>query len=117
MWPLPMDDEYREMIRAASPTSRMLVVEKGAGATAGAMFLKEFTGDTPWVHLDIAARHGSMTRSPGWRRGATGVAVRTLVDFATKFKLAEALACALLRRETKNHSLKPCATVPYIFSG
>jgi leucyl aminopeptidase len=49
------------------------------------MFLKEFTGDTPWIHLDIAGTAWQDDGKPWNAKGATGVAVRTLVDLAMKF--------------------------------
>jgi len=57
----------------------------GGGAIAGAMFIKEFTGDTPWIHLDIAGTAWQDDVKPWNAKGATGVAVQTLVDLAMKF--------------------------------
>ena len=53
MWRLPVDEEYREMIKSNIAD----IVNSGGrwgGAVTAAMFLKEFVGDTPWMHLDIA---------------------------------------------------------------
>ena len=44
-----------------------------AGATVGAMFIKEFTGDTPWIHLDIAGTAWQDDVKPWAAKGATGV--------------------------------------------
>ncbi len=49
------------------------------------MFLKEFSGDTPWIHLDIAGTAWQDDVKPWNAKGATGVGVRTLVDLAMKF--------------------------------
>ena len=86
MWPLPMDDEYREMIKSGIADIQNVGSGKGGGAMAGAMFIREFTGDTPWVHLDIAGTAWQDDVKPWAGKGATGVAVRTLVDFVMKFK-------------------------------
>ncbi len=86
MWPLPMDDEYREMIKSGIADIQNVGSGKGGGAMAGAMFIREFTGDTPWVHLDIAGTAWQDDAKPWAGKGATGVAVRTLVDFVMKFK-------------------------------
>ena len=51
---------------------------EGGVSTAGA-FLKEFVGDTPWAHLDIAGTGWTNRRTPYHRQGATGVGVRMLV--------------------------------------
>ncbi len=85
MWPLPLDDEYREMIKSGIADMQNVGSGKGGGATVGAMFLKEFTGDTPWIHLDIAGTAWQDDVKPWNAKGATGVAVRTLVDLAMKF--------------------------------
>ncbi len=85
MWPLPLDDDYREMIKSGIADMQNVGSGKGGGATVGAMFLKEFTGDTPWIHLDIAGTAWQDDVKPWNAKGATGVAVRTLVDLAMKF--------------------------------
>ena len=85
MWPLPIDDDYREMIKSGIADIQNVGSGKGGGATVGAMFIKEFTGDTPWIHLDIAGTAWQDDVKPWNAKGATGVAVRTLVDLAMKF--------------------------------
>jgi leucyl aminopeptidase len=85
MWPLPIDDDYREMIKSGIADIQNVGSGKGGGATVGAMFIKEFTGDTPWIHLDIAGTAWQDDVKPWAAKGATGVAVRTLVDLAMKF--------------------------------
>jgi leucyl aminopeptidase len=84
MWPLPIDDEYREMIKSGIADIQNVGSGKGGGAITAAMFLKEFTGDTPWIHLDIAGTAWQDDVKPWSAKGATGVGVRTLVDLAMK---------------------------------
>ena len=57
----------------------------GMAAISAAWFLREFTGDTPWVHLDIAGTAWLDDAKPWAGKGGTGVAVRTLVDLAMNF--------------------------------
>ena len=85
MWPMPVDDDYREMIKSGIADIQNVGSGKGGGAITAAMFLKEFTGDTPWIHLDIAGTAWQDDVKPWNAKGATGVAVRTLVDLAMKF--------------------------------
>ncbi len=85
MWPLPIDDDYREMIKSGIADIQNVGTGKGGGATVAAMFLKEFAGDTPWIHLDIAGTAWQDDVKPWNAKGATGVGVRTLVDLAMKF--------------------------------
>ncbi len=86
MWQLPLDDEYRDFIKSGVADIQNVGSGKGGGAITGAMFIREFTGDTPWVHLDIAGTAWQDDVKPWNAKGATGVAVRTLVDLAMKFK-------------------------------
>jgi leucyl aminopeptidase len=85
MWPMPIDDDYREMIKSAIADIQNVGSGKGGGAVTAAMFLKEFTGDTPWVHLDIAGTAWLDDAKPWAAKGASGVAVRTLVDLILNF--------------------------------
>jgi len=85
MWQLPVDDDYRELIKSGIADIQNVGAGKGGGAITAAMFLKEFTGDTPWIHLDIAGTAWQDDVKPWNAKGATGVAVRTLVDLAVKF--------------------------------
>jgi leucyl aminopeptidase len=85
MWPMPVDDDYREMIKSGIADIQNVGSGKGGGAITAAMFIKEFTGDTPWIHLDIAGTAWQDDAKPWNAKGATGVGVRTLVDLAMKF--------------------------------
>lgn len=55
-WQLPMDSElHKSMLRSAvADMSNSSEGAGGAGATNGAIFLKEFAPENGWVHLDIA---------------------------------------------------------------
>ncbi len=85
MWPMPLDDEYREMLKSAVADIQNVSGGRGGGAVTAAMFLKEFAGDTPWVHLDIAGTAWLDEAKPWAAKGATGVGVRTLVELIMGF--------------------------------
>ncbi|MFZ3217342.1 MAG: leucyl aminopeptidase [Candidatus Acidiferrales bacterium] len=84
MWPMPMDDEYEEMIKSNIADIRNTGSGKGGGAITGAWFIKVFAEDTPWIHLDIAATCWVDDGKPWLAKGPTGVAIRSIVDFAMK---------------------------------
>jgi leucyl aminopeptidase len=84
MWPMPIDDEYRDMIKSDIADIRNTGTGKGGGAITGAWFIKEFVDDTPWIHLDIAATTWVDAGRPWLAKGPTGVAIPSLVDFAMK---------------------------------
>ena len=54
----------------------------GGALTAG-LFLKEFAGDVPWAHLDIAGPPRASSDDGYSRKGGTGFGVRTLVELLT----------------------------------
>ena len=86
MWQMPMDDEYREFIKGTVADIQNIGSGKGGGSITGAWFIREFAGDTPWVHLDIAGTApGTTTPNPGLAKGPTGVALRTLVNLALSY--------------------------------
>jgi leucyl aminopeptidase len=80
-WPMPLYDEYAEQLR--SEIADMLNTGgRPAGACTAAMFLKEFAGGLPWVHLDVAGTAWADEAKPWMPKGASGVAVRTLAELA-----------------------------------
>ena len=79
MWQLPMDDEYREFIKGSFADIQNIGSGKGGGSITGAWFIREFAGDTPWIHLDIAGTAWNDETKPWLAKGPTGVALRTLV--------------------------------------
>jgi leucyl aminopeptidase len=80
MWRLPVDEEYREMLKS-NIADMMNVGGRWGGAVTAAMFLKEFVGDTPWIHLDIAGVAWMEDTKPWIAKGPSGVPVRSLVEF------------------------------------
>jgi leucyl aminopeptidase len=84
MWPMPMDDEYEELIKSTIADIRNTGTGKGGGAITAAWFIKEFAEDTPWVHLDIAATCWVDEGRPWLAKGPTGIAIRSIIDFAMK---------------------------------
>jgi len=83
VWRMPMGPKYRELIK-----SDVADIKNSGGRAAGSItaahFLKEFVGDTPWVHLDIAGTSWSDKETGYLTKGATGVPVRLLVDLALR---------------------------------
>ena len=80
LWPLPLDEDYTEMIKSDIADIKNLG-GKGAGTITAAAFLKEFVGDYPWAHLDIAGTAWQEENKPEMGKGPTGYGVRTLVEF------------------------------------
>jgi len=83
MWQLPMDDEYREFIKGSFADIQNIGSGKGGGSITGAWFIREFAGDTPWIHLDIAGTAWNDDAKAWLAKGPTGVSLRTLVQLVT----------------------------------
>lgn len=81
VWPLPMFDEYREQLKSDYADLKN-TGGRPAGTITGAWFLREFVGDTPWVHLDIAGTADGDGKVPYRVKGSTGVPTRLLVEWA-----------------------------------
>lgn len=78
MWQLPVHEEYRELYKSSIADMANTGGRYG-GAITAAMFVGEFAGDTPWVHLDIAGTRWSNDDKPYRAKGPTGAVVPTLV--------------------------------------
>ena len=84
LWQMPLDDEYKEQIQSPFADFQNVGGRPG-GAITAAMFLREFVGDTPWVHLDIAGTAWLDDNKPYMSKGPTGFAARTFVRLATSW--------------------------------
>jgi leucyl aminopeptidase len=80
-WPLPIFGEYRDQLNSDIADMTNTGGRPGGSITA-AMFLKEFTGGLPWVHMDIAGTAWADEAKPYLPKGPSGVAVRTLAELA-----------------------------------
>jgi leucyl aminopeptidase len=80
MWRLPLDDEYKELIKS-NIADMVNAGSRYGGAIFAAMFLKEFAEDTPWIHLDIAGTAWTEESKPWMAKGPSGIALRSLVEF------------------------------------
>jgi leucyl aminopeptidase len=79
VWELPLYEEYSKQIKSDFADIKNVSSNREAGSIIGGAFLKEFVGDTPWVHLDIAGTAWTRENKPYIPKGATGVGIRLLV--------------------------------------
>jgi leucyl aminopeptidase len=87
MWPMPLPDYLSESLKSKIADLKNIGERSNAGMLTAGLFLKEFVGETPWAHLDIArpafnegAAHGFTTP------GGTGAGVRTLLAYLTSLQ-------------------------------
>ena len=85
LWRLPLDQEYSKQLRSEIADLKN-VGKKDGGAITAAAFLKEFVGETPWAHLDIAGTAWDFTEKSYIPKGPSGIAVRTLFNFVRNWK-------------------------------
>jgi leucyl aminopeptidase len=85
MWQMPMDDEYREFIKGSFADIQNIGSGKGGGSITGAWFIREFAGDSPWIHLDIAGTAWNDDAKPWLAKGPTGVSLRTLIHLVMSY--------------------------------
>jgi leucyl aminopeptidase len=85
-WRLPCTDDYRDHIKSQIADIMNTGKNRYGGAISGAMFLKEFAGDTPWIHLDIAGCAWNDESKPWLASGPSGIAVRSIVEWARSYR-------------------------------
>jgi leucyl aminopeptidase len=79
MWRMPLLEDLREQLKSEVADVKQAGDRHGGSITA-ALFLKEFVGNCPWIHCDIAGP-ASLDRPSGWAqaKGATGHALLTFL--------------------------------------
>lgn len=87
VWELPLWEHYSELIKSDIADYKNTGGRMGSAITAAA-FLGKFVGDYPWVHLDIAGPAWTTRDKAYIPKGASGVAVRLLLEFLqNRFKI------------------------------
>ena len=62
-WRLPLHPEYAELIKGKYADITNAAEAAGGVLDHAAEFLRQFVGDTPWVHIDIAGTAWGMNRN------------------------------------------------------
>jgi leucyl aminopeptidase len=83
MWRMPLIDELEQKIEGDVADIKNTGGRAG-GAITAALFLKHFSERLPWAHLDIAGSARQQKASSIGPKGATGVGVRTLLQYLTR---------------------------------
>jgi leucyl aminopeptidase len=79
-WPLPLWEEYRRQLESNAADLRN-IGGRAAGTITAACFLREFVGDVPWAHLDIAGTAYGTEPLPYQRKGGYGIPTRLLAEW------------------------------------
>lgn len=84
VWRFPLDPDYRPAIASdVADVKNIGSIRYKAGTITAGLFLQNFVGDTPWVHIDIAGTAFGVPDLSYLRPGATGFGIRLLVDLVT----------------------------------
>jgi leucyl aminopeptidase len=84
-WRLPCTDDYKDQIKSQIADIMNTGKTRHGGAISAAMFLKEFVGETPWIHLDIAGCAWNDENKPWTASGPTGIAVRSVLEWVRSY--------------------------------
>lgn len=80
IWQLPIDEDYTALM-----DSDVADIKNAGGRAAGTItaagFLSHFTGNTPWIHLDIAGTAMTDKATGLFNKGGTGFGARLLLEF------------------------------------
>jgi leucyl aminopeptidase len=79
VWRMPLFEEYKEYLKSDIADLKNTGGRTGS-LVSSAYFLKEFAGNTPWAHLDIAGTAWSEKDKPYIPKGAVGIGVRLLTN-------------------------------------
>jgi leucyl aminopeptidase len=80
LWRMPLAEELKDKIKGDIGDIKNTGGRAG-GAITAALFLRHFTEGRPWAHLDIAGANLTSKAGPYTPKGATGVGVRTLLEY------------------------------------
>ncbi|HYN66232.1 MAG TPA: M17 family metallopeptidase, partial [Ornithinibacter sp.] len=89
VWRLPLVEDYRPALDSSVADLANIAVRPapGAGAVLAGLFLREFVGQVPWAHLDIAGTGRSEVDDHEISRGGTGFGVRLLLSWLESGRL------------------------------
>ncbi len=80
-WQLPLWTNYRRLLESSVADVKNVAGTRYGGAIIAALYLKEFAGDVPWAHLDVAGTAFADRGNEYWAHGGTGSPARTLIRY------------------------------------
>jgi len=78
MWQLPLVEDLREGLKSDWADMKH-VADRWGGAITAALFLREFVGETPWIHVDVAGPSMANKAYGIYSKGGTGQGVLTFL--------------------------------------
>jgi leucyl aminopeptidase len=86
VWRFPLHPRYRRYIDSAFADMKNGSALREGAPVLAAEFLREFAGDGPWAHVDMAGPGFVRRRRPDYvlDEGGTGYGVRLIVELAAR---------------------------------
>lgn len=78
-WQMPLVPGYVEMMRSKHADLINGSITVSDSSVLAATYLREFAGDTPWVHIDTGSKAYVTEPWESWPTGATGAPMRALL--------------------------------------
>jgi len=85
VWRLPLHPDYAKALESETADLMNVNETRKAGSIVAAQFLRRFTGDVPWAHLDIAGTAWGAGK-PYTPKGGSGFGVRLMVQLARSLR-------------------------------
>lgn len=85
VWRMPLHKNYDKMIDCDIADMKNISGPGGAGSITAAQFLKRFTNNVPWVHIDIAGTVWAEKDMPLSAKGGTGYGVKLLDHLVAEY--------------------------------
>lgn len=86
VWQFPLWEEYEDIIKSDIADIKHVHEGIDAGVIVGAIFLKNFVGNTPWLHIDIGNTVWAKSERGCTAKGATGFGVLLLLNLLRDWK-------------------------------
>jgi len=84
MWQMPLVEDLREGLKSEWADLKH-TADRWGGAITAALFLREFVGDVPWIHVDIAGPSSANKAYGIYTKGGTGHGVLTFLRLIEGF--------------------------------
>jgi leucyl aminopeptidase len=82
-WRMPLHPEYFDLTKGTVADLQNASEQRVGQSNYAAEFLRQFVGDRPWVHVDIAGTAWGLTRNYVGK-GASGFGTRMLIELARR---------------------------------
>ncbi len=84
MWHMPLVEELREGLKSDWADLKH-TADRWGGSITAALFLREFVGDAPWIHVDIAGPSMASKAYNVYAKGGTGHGVLSYLKLIDSF--------------------------------